>query len=570
MEKIKDIGFLVFKKHLFWTLGTSVLIMGVIAWYLAGSTLVKQYGERKTTVEGTKQKIETVSSKPVQEIFNTQTEEGMQAENTKRAKDVYLAWLEKYIRQRRDVLVWPEGLSNEFVRDVEAILDGRPIEEVTLDNRTDLITTRREEFRDRINALLPQLAKMVDARWDPEAVSNPRAARSGGVRRGPPQRGGEGRVPGGEAGEDGIDPTEYAVNWKNQGEIVGNHFDFFQEGQTAPTTIQILYAMEDYWVLKALMQIIARTNTNNGIEATRRDQAVVRDIEWIHMGTFVEPDTGGGIFVPVGGTDAEGAGPGEFPGSRGGTQQPTPTPGGTGIEGEVPFGSEQVLELAHNRYVDKDNNPLPADTLKAAATGTNEEDAYLAVAKRMPVRMRLRIDQRQLNKFLVECGNGDLMLEVLQVRINPDGQDVTGMAGGTSTGGGGRSRFGGGRFGRPSGGSRGAETSADSQQEEPWDVEVEVYGIIYIFNPPSIARLGISEEDQAKLDRVDLDDAEAAEAAAAEPAEGTPAGEGSGSDDAEPADDAQPDADGEPADDAAEPPGEEAARTEPAVVTPAG
>lgn len=554
MDKVKDIGFLVFKKHLFWTLGSVVLMMGLVAWWLSAGKLAEEYKANKSTVEGTKQKIVTVSQKPTEEIFNQGTEDGMTAENTRRAKEVYLAWREKYIRQRRDVLVWPDGLSPAFIRDVERILDGRPIEEVTLNSDNDLIRTRREEFRDQINVLLPQLAEMINSQWDPSAAtSNVRGGRGG------PTRGNFSRTEGGRAtsssgsGDEG-EEEPLAVNWDtaDQGQKVQQHFNFYEDDRPAPSTIQILYAMEDYWVLKALMQIVARTNTNNGVLSHRRDLSAIRDILSIQIGAAVDQGAGGQVYRPVS-TDVEGEAGIESSvrGSEGGVQ------GGNvaGVEGEgVQFGegASQVKELAEGRYVDKEFKKLPAATLKTAATGKNEEDAYLAVAKRMPVRMRVKMDQRKLNKFLVECGNGDLMLEVVQVRINPDDTDVISLAG-SSSGSGGFGRVGPSRAGRGPGAGATSNTGSPDGKAEPWDVVVEVYGIIYIFNPPSIERLGLSEEDKQKLDAVDLDDTAAAQAAAAEPSEGTPA---TGTDDADPEDeDADPaadepaaPADGEPAD----------------------
>jgi hypothetical protein len=132
--------------------------------------------------------------------------------------------------------------------------------------------------------------------------------------------------------------------------------------------------------------------------------------------------------------------------------------------------------------------PISAETLKNAATSDKVEEAYLAVAKRMPVRMRVTIDQRKINKFLVECGNADLMLEVKQVRINPNLADIKTIAG-QHTGGGGAAQ-GGANIGAGNIG-RGAQGGDDRQKnsDNPWDVVVEVYGIIYIFNPPSMKRL---------------------------------------------------------------------------------
>ncbi len=102
--------------------------------------------------------------------------------------------------------------------------------------------------------------------------------------------------------------------------------------------------------------------------------------------------------------------------------------------------------------------------------------------------MKITIDQRKINKFLVECGNADLMLEVKQVRINPDQADIKSMAG-KGSGGAAGGNFGIGNIGRGPRGRGGEGVEGQAASDNPWDVVVEVYGIIYIFNPPSMKRL---------------------------------------------------------------------------------
>jgi hypothetical protein len=217
-----------------------------------------------------------------------------------------------------------------------------------------------------------------------------------------------------------------------------------------------------------------------------------------------------------------------------------------------------------NRYVDnKTYQPLPADKVRSAATTENLEEAYLAVAKRMPVRMQVKMDQRKLNKFLIECGNADLMLEVKQVRINPAAPDIFSMSG--SSGRGGEGTFGGGRsgFGGRSFGGEGGAGAAENDGKYPWDVVVEVYGIMYIFNPPSITRLEakLEPEEVAKFK-------EAIKAAEAKPEKQPPAaGDAAPADAKQPPQDTAPPTDGNKA--APTPPPADAARTK-VPLAPAG
>src|SRR5687768_18366745 len=45
----------------------------------------------------------------------------------------------------------------------------------------------------------------------------------------------------------------------NQQEILGTHFGFTMRS-TLPSTLEVLYAQEDYWVLDNIMQIIRAAN----------------------------------------------------------------------------------------------------------------------------------------------------------------------------------------------------------------------------------------------------------------------------------------------------------------------
>ena len=71
----------------------------------------------------------------------------------------------------------------------------------------------------------------------------------------------------------------------------------------------------------------------------------------------------------------------------------------------------------------------------------------------MPIRLKVTIDQRRINNLLAECANSPLTIEVNQVRILSNANNTA------ST--------------RQSGG-KGAF---------PYDSVVEIFGIIYIYNP---------------------------------------------------------------------------------------
>jgi hypothetical protein len=120
------------------------------------------------------------------------------------------------------------------------------------------------------------------------------------------------------------------------------------------------------------------------------------------------------------------------------------------------------------------------------------------------VRMRFIMDQRKLNRLLAECGNSKLPLEVRQVRVNrAEGQASMsgGMVGGSGYGegyGGGMPGGGGGPsmdYGMP--GASGARNLIADASIDNNAIPIEIYGMVYIYNPVNKAQLGIVEEPEA-------------------------------------------------------------------------
>ncbi|MGQ9914034.1 MAG: hypothetical protein ACUVQQ_06775 [Thermogutta sp.] len=153
------------------------------------------------------------------------------------------------------------------------------------------------------------------------------------------------------------------------------------------------------------------------------------------------------------------------------------------------------------RYVDAEGNPLPPGSTQP-----------FAEFKMMPVRMRLSVDQRRLDKLLVNCANSDMPIKIVRVLIRPgQGTQTGGMMGGMSPmgtsmmgadyGGEGASygmgegygaEYGGGGYGGGSGSGGASPMGAGTTQGQTGthDVPVMIEGVIYIFNPPDISMLG--------------------------------------------------------------------------------
>ncbi len=103
--------------------------------------------------------------------------------------------------------------------------------------------------------------------------------------------------------------------------------------------------------------------------------------------------------------------------------------------------------------------------------------------RRLPVRMRLMMDQRWIPQLLIECANATLPIEVKQLRVNPD-QSGTGF-GSTAN--------------RSSRGSSRSLRGMESLEADANLADVEIRGIVYIYNKPDETVLEVPGLDGDQL-----------------------------------------------------------------------
>lgn len=525
----------VVKQHSFWVMAAGILVVTLVSWWYSTSNLSQ---EQQTQAADISTKFSAVKGIPAnnKEHPNESTNQGMDDITTKYAWEVQKGW-DLQFQQQAALLVWPDQFRKNpaFSAAVEKC---RPIEIVPVNASgqvpfdKEIPQTMRVDYRNYIGDDLPHLAKTIGGRWQaviPGTVIDPAAA-GGGV---DPAAGGAGAL-----GPDGlplIDTSLVVWDPTNQQELLTTHFPFVGRTQE-PSTMEVLYAQEDLWVLQNIMDIIHATNDE--VKATARHEAIVKEINFVRIGRSAFGLVGqiqalGGIATPgmVTPTPTDGQPPVEgAPDS--GTE--VPLDGGTAPTGEGGLAAVTSKDLAEGRYVDERYQPLPAARLRAALTSRSAADALLAVAKRMPVRIRVKVDQRKLNVLLAACGNSKLPVEVRQVRINreaaapgtsmsgggggfagPGGYATPGGPLGSADGGrmpapdggggfGGGGGFAGGGFGGFAGGGEGggfgtrppSVVAGDPTRDANVDlnlIEVELYGIVYLYNPVNRAQLGLPD-----------------------------------------------------------------------------
>ncbi len=183
---------------------------------------------------------------------------------------------------------------------------------------------------------------------------------------------------------------------------------------------------------------------------------------------------------------------------------------------------------ADNRYVNDKMEPLTGDQLRTAMKSDSPDDAFLVVAKRMPVRLRVKMNVLKLPLFLSELNNSILPVEVRQIRVNARATSLSSYGGGGGGGGmapGSMGAMGGSEgvslggigsgegyesggsedsssgYGYGYGGGGGAASSAVlASIDSPYDSTVEIYGLIYIYNPVDPVKLGLETPEDAAGD----------------------------------------------------------------------
>ena len=182
----------------------------------------------------------------------------------------------------------------------------------------------------------------------------------------------------------------------------------------------------------------------------------------------------------------------------------------------------------HGRYVDVNFVPLHADVVRQVLDGKElpGDNLELVVAKRVPVRIALRMNERNIPEFMTACANSPFAFEINQVRMNRhepgEGIEFNGggygednSAGGGSPEGGSREGMSDGMAGIDFGAREGEGGDVSNLSEMPtnvevrtnYDVDVEFYGIVKIYNPVTPDRIKLLRKSAGLSEEVDPNDA---------------------------------------------------------------
>ncbi len=499
MDQLKVAG-AILKKYHFWFLCGLVLVAGLLGWKMATASISTEFqqfsGDVNRRVSEQQGIVQQNPDHPNDGVI-----EGFAALNDQLRKNVYDVWKRLYEKQREEVLFWPDDLRPDFLQFISTQKFGAPIP-----------IEYRERYQNYVRERFGELSSIVEARAVPLSSTvgqegelyNPMALRA-------PSRE---PIDGEEAEEE-----HYLVEWSQQNQEQLQSKLVWDE---PPSSIKMWITQEDLWVYENLLRIIAQTNRG----ATAQHNAKVSVIHALEAGKEAAQNSNSQGRIPL--LEVAGAEEAEPEAEEAVDPFTIPEQLEEELKDDPTNHEKRDRVLLAGRYLDGQGKPMPLPEDPSKFVAVDEE------FKRVPVRLVLQMDPREIPRLLVECANATLPVEVQQVRVNADGvTDSSDEPGGRT------------RSTRPARRGSESEPSVGSDLRQVAQVKVVIQGIIYIFNPPNLEKLGIDPQQLATATPAAEAPAEPQAAAGAE-AEGEQA--------APPADETQPQAPAaEPAEPASEP-----------------
>jgi len=398
------------QKYHFWLLAVLAVVISLVGWFFAKNVLSADYKSGREKVKQSFDKTERVKS--VESHPNSKWTEGVKQVTEKLKKRVFEAWNMVYEEQRGKVLHWPKALGADFEREVVRLGPFGTIPERLC-----------EHYHDYINKEFVELLKIVHARsYDEKTVPT--------------------------------DEEIVKLQWDsdNQKRIYAS-----LQWASTPTSPQVRNAQENLWVYEAILTVIAKINADAHDIPTSK----IRAIETLSIGREAGEEFKNGIAGSRVWHASTGTAPANMPVPVA-VANPAMRMGGVGnrMLGRNDAANSSVTD--EGRYVNEQGKPI-----EAGAAGRLEFN-------RMPVHMKLIMDQREIDKLLVELANSPLPVDVRQVRLRPD--KSYGMRPGVDA--------------APAHGLGRVIRLANDDDKNPYEMLVEIHGIIYIFSPPDNTKLG--------------------------------------------------------------------------------
>ena len=496
------------KKNIFW-IGSFLLTVTMIgAWFYSTGALQAATSSRESALKGLDNKAQGVIGYEAEEGTNahpnTESEKEMNEKIDKLAESVVAAWQLRYDAQR-NVMKWPvEILSPKFTKEFNKYDPPETLPAEETGQRTNTQTLLKE-YKQQIPSQMKHICSIIQTNWKYQELLDKEAFVSGGDSDAPNPTEGDGDAEAADDDDQGSDSRQKPkkkqireiVQWSSINQDLWfqklTNFLFRDDNQfeiKIPSPSQVYMLQQDLWLLEAMFDIIRHVNGQMDAEGKAmmddngkpkmvlaNDLAVVKKIDHVVFGREALGLLGtladSAEAASDDGITARGGGGRRSRGGRGGTES---NDKGFGYYGKPAW---------HGRYVDANLEPIKSETIQKVfgETALPDDNLELVVAKRVPVRLAVQMDEREIPRFLAACANSPFAFEVWQVRVNKhDPEENIGLRGGPDEGGG-RTTVGstGGGFAGP--GAGGKKSVSKVALRKNYDVGVEFYGIVKIYNP---------------------------------------------------------------------------------------
>ena len=471
MDQVK-VALAVVKKYHFWILSLVVLLTGATVWFMAADTLAKAFEADKSKIETATKSLDPFSGG---ELPNASFKEKVDKLHDGLKQEVGEVWKELYQQQVRQ-FVWPKLIA----ADIAKLQPGEPIpERLRAFYNNNIVRDEWQRVLDEID------------------IRRPKESEEGGA--------GRNGMPMGGFGANSTADLEGLVVWDaaRRQAIIDRYYT-----EKPPSDLRVRLTQEDLWLFEhSLIPVVQRVNANahDAADATIKRIDVLDLAQWAinaaNEREFVlykpgdgKSNQGGGMGTGMaggmdmgamgGGMMEGGGGMGEGMMAAGGGMNAGGAEGGGGAAaaaggGDAAGGADENAgdsALLDNRYLDDQGKPMKGDP------------SGYAEFKQMFVYMKFIMNQRKVPDLLASCANVPLPIEVRQVRVHVIEQ-ATGASqqGGMMGMGGGMMGMGGGMGGM---GGMGGGGESIPYEPGPYDAIVELSGVIYLYNPPDIAKLG--------------------------------------------------------------------------------
>ncbi|MCH2183654.1 MAG: hypothetical protein MK108_16775 [Mariniblastus sp.] len=541
------------KKNRFWITCFLLAAAMVATWIIATGELAVQtasnLGEVKSRISTYDAIMRTVANTGETNVGahpNDSSKKGMESEIDEATQSVLKSWKMRYDAQA-EIMKWPEEIASPEFVDTFSQFD--PPETFPTDRTGLQMVSFLQIYNMQIPKTMDRICAIIGTEWQYDMGESTPTTNN---RESDEDDGGSAEAGEGEDGDETpqakatvIDDNSIVVAWNedNQELWLQKLMDFkgrddHRLSQSVPSPSQVYMLQQDLWLLEAFFNIIKKVNG----AADANDLATIKTIDHIAFGREALTQLGE-ITTPDQSLSAVAKKTADAVSSsmvtskadiekrdRENRKAARAANSGTG-EGGLNYTNQPAY---HGRYVNENFEPVLADDVRKILTGAElpEENLEMIVSKRVPVRFACRMDERKIPEFLTACyqwgQDGDkpspFIFEVWQVRINRhtpgEGIELQGghssvqssgstekltaaekaqqLASSAGGGGGGNVGLEGGEVdeGEAAGGASSA-SSGNVETRIGYDVDVEFYGIVKIYNPVNEALLTGKSSDDA-------------------------------------------------------------------------